>query len=252
MLSPELELLKQLCKINLKEHHALDLQGLLWSIGEPLGLLAVMYFVFYPKFGSDPISYILALFVGISVMNFFAVSSSSLGRTLVGNREIILNSTIPVESLIVSRISGMAVKLALRLSIWAVFAIALGQMNAGLLPLAMLLFLSCLCLTLGVCFALAVFFCYAEDFGHVWGIVSQMIFFSAPIFYPFAGLPRTTALLLLSLNPLTPILVSFQEMLRGSRPSWPIAIYAIGVGPAILFLGLQFYRRRHYSIIDLV
>lgn len=252
MLSQELELLKQLCKINLKEHHALDLQGLLWSIVEPLGLVAVTYVVFYSKFGSDPISYILVLFVGTSVMNFFVMSSASIGRTLVGNREIILNSTIPVDSLITSRMSGMAAKLALRLSLWAVFAIALGQMNITFLPLALLLFLSCICLTLGVCFVLAVFFCYGEDFGHVWGIIAQMIFFSSPIFYPFAGLPRSTAILLLSVNPLCPILVSFQAMLGGSWPSWPIAIYAIAVGPAILLLGLRFYRRRHYSIIDLI
>lgn len=251
-MSEELELLKQLCKINLKEHHALDLQGLLWSIVEPLGLVAVTYVVFYPKFGSDPVSYILALFVGISVMNFFAASSASLGRTLVGNREIILNSTIPVDSLITSRISGMAAKLALRLSLWAVFAVALGQMRASFLPLAILLFLSCVCLTLGVCFVLAVFFCHAEDFGHIWGIIAQMIFFSSPIFYSFGGLPRGTALLLLTLNPLCPILASFQEMLRGNWPSAPIAIYAIAVGPAILFLGSRFYRRRHYSIIDLI
>ncbi len=125
-------------------------------------------------------------------------------------------------------------------------------MNASFLPLAMLLFLSCLCVTLGVCFVLAVFFCYAEDFGHVWGIIAQMIFFSSPIFYPFTGLPRVTALLLLSLNPLCPILVSFQAMLRGNWPPWPIALYAIAVGPAILFLGLRFYRRRHYTIIDLI
>ncbi len=252
MVSQELELLRQLCKINLKEHHALDLQGLLWSIVEPLGLVAVTYVVFYPKFGSDPTSYILTLFVGISVMNFFAVSSASLGRTLVGNREIILNSTIPVDSLITSRISGMAAKLALRLLLWAVFAIALGQMRVSFLPLAMLLFLSCVCLTLGVCYVLAVFFCHAEDFGHIWGIIAQMIFFSSPIFYSFAGLPRGTALVLLALNPLSSILASFQEMLRGNWPALPIGIYAIVIGPAILLLGLNFYRRRHYSIIDLI
>ena len=113
--------------------------GFLWSCLNPVLMLLIMYFIFKMSFSQKIHAYPLYLLIGIACVNFFIATTTYATKVFSINRDFILNTTVPREMVILSRLFVHTYKFIIELALCLVLSFAYGVFSASqillLLPL---------------------------------------------------------------------------------------------------------------------
>ncbi|HYC02746.1 MAG TPA: ABC transporter permease [Azospirillaceae bacterium] len=234
--------------------------GLLWSLATPAALILVYTFVFHSIFkmrwqaaaGDDPAEFGIVLFAGLIMFWLFADTATRAPDLVVERATYVKRVVFPLEIL-------PFVNLGSALFHWAVsFLVLLGAMLVVGLPLPptilyVPLLLAPLCLVLlGISWLLAGIGVFVRDLGHVVGLLTTLMMFLAPIFYPLASVPEEFRGAI-QLNPLTFIVEQARAILIfGHQPDFMgLARYA-AAGWLVAVLGLFTFRRLRSGFADVL
>lgn len=194
--------------------------GLAWSFFNPLLMLAVYTFIFSVVFQSkwhtdgqpDKASFAIFIFVGMILLNFFSECANRSPTLILMHQNYVKKVVFPLEILpwitVGSALFHAAISLVVLLAAQGVINHHL-PWTVILFPLAMLpLILG----TLGVCWLLAALGVYVRDVSQVTMVMTSMLMFASPVFFPVSALPERFQLFM-RLNPLTPLLEMARETL---------------------------------------
>jgi ABC-type polysaccharide/polyol phosphate export permease len=233
-----------------------SLLGFLWSLVNPLLLLAVyavvFRFVFAPRAEVRP--YALFLFGGVLVWGFIASALTDAAETFRNNGPLLRKTTVAPEVFPAVAVAARLSHLALALPVLAaatVYAVVRGGVRAGPavleLPLVLLLLsLTVLGLALGIS-ALAVHFGDVRD---LVGNLLTLAFFATPVLYPVEAVPARFRPWL-AVNPFAPFLAAVHETAFFFRPvTAPRWAWMAGVTAASLALGCAVFERLRDSIAE--
>jgi lipopolysaccharide transport system permease protein len=232
--------------------------GVVWSLLMPLITLSVYAFVFGVVFpsrwgGSSPGLFVLPMFCGATLFNVFAESVIRAPGLVVERPNYVKRVVFPIEILPASVLGSClilaTVNLALLLLVQALVVHRLPWtvvvFPVVLLPLAML--------TLGLSWLLASLGVFVRDIRNAVAIVvSPVLFFLSPVFYPVEQIPEPFRVLV-GLNPLTPILEDGRRtLLWGEPPHWlPFAAVSI-FSLAVMQLGYAWFMKTKRGFADVV
>lgn len=202
--------------------------GLLWSMINPLLMLAIYTFVFAVVFKARWSSaapeagpgFAIVLFVGLIIHGLFAECLLRAPRLIIEQANFVTKVVFPLEILPIVTL-GVALFHAgvsiLMLFVAMVFVGTPLHATALLLPFVLaplVLFI------LGLSWFVAALGVYIRDIGQIIGLVTTTMLFLSPVFYPISALPETYRRLVL-LNPLTlPIEQSRDVLIWGNIPNW--------------------------------
>jgi len=200
--------------------------GLLWTLATPLLKLLVYTFVFSVVFkarwntGSDSrVEFALLLFIGLFIHGFFSECLTRAPGLMLAHANLVKKVAFPLEILPVvmtgTALFNCAVNALVLLLGWILFSMPL-HASVLLLPLTLL---PLLFLCLGVSWLLAAIGVYIRDVGQSTGLLSMLLLFLAPVFYPQSALPVAFQPWL-NLNPLTFIIESSRRVLAGDAINW--------------------------------
>lgn len=212
---PNWNLLVELVRANFKVRDHNSILGVFWSLLGPAALLVIMYLVFRMRFGQGVKTYPLYLLIGIVFISFFITATTYIIKIFLTNRDVVLNSTVPREILIVSDLLIHAYKFIIELALCWVLSIFYGVFAWKSFLLLLPLLIAYIALVLGVSLIISLGYCFARDIEHIWTIVSRLLFFATPIFYPLDSVSPLVRKVIYWGNPLTPFLISFQEVFMG-------------------------------------
>jgi homopolymeric O-antigen transport system permease protein len=221
-------LLGTLTARELKARYRGSVLGFLWSLANPLLLLAVYTFVFSVVFkprasGADP----YALFVVSGLFPWIWLSSSLLegSMSLIVNSGLIRKSVFPAELLPMVSVLSNLVHLLFAVPILAV-AIATGRVlgfpiggtASFLLPAVILLELP---MVSGLALGVAALNVHFKDVRDLLANLLTLLFFLTPVLYSIDVLrPMPAVFWPVRLNPFTPFALAYQETLfRGRVPA---------------------------------
>lgn len=225
--------------------------GAAWSLLSPFVMLLALYLVFRNRFGSEVEAYPLYLLIGISLVNYFVTATRFLISILFGHRPLLLNTTVPRETVIASQLAVHSSKLLIEMAICGVFSLAYGLFSFWAALAAIPLILAFMALTAGVGLILALIHCFARDVEHIWSLISRLLLFVTPVFYTLDGLPPLAHLLVAWLNPLTPFLVSLRWLLIEGSPPEPLAYaYATALAFVVLAIGYAAFLRLEGTALE--
>lgn len=213
-------LLATLTSRELKARYRGSLLGFLWSLANPLLLLAVytvvFNLVFRPRFeGADP----YALFLITGLFPWLWVSNSLLEgtQTFIVNSGLLRRAVFPLEVLPAVAVLSNLVQLLLALPILAAALIIgrlmgfpLGGPSALLLPVILLLQLPML---VGLVLGLASLNVHFKDVRDLVANLLTLLFFMAPIIYPLEMIDIPALWWVVRLNPFTPFTLAYQQTL---------------------------------------
>ena len=196
--------------------------GFLWTLLQPLAMLAVLYWLFRRRVGDSVEHFGLYVLIGIVLWTFFASGTGKGLLSLVSRQDLMHSVTFPRELIVISSILSVIVSSTFEFGVVLLFAIATG---AGIswtwLALPIVLLLESM-LVVGVGLLLAPLYVYARDLDNIWNILLRIGFFLCPIFYLPTEFLSPEDHRIYMLNPVTQIMTYARQILLDHQ--WPSAL----------------------------
>jgi ABC-type polysaccharide/polyol phosphate export permease len=250
------DLLTTLAARALKVRYRGSILGVFWSLSNPLlmtGIYTLIFGAAFAKYYDNSIlNYVLAVFVGLTVLAFFSSSTTQALSSIVSNGVLLNKISLPYSVFPVSTVLAN------------VF-----QLSVGTLPLLMIVtlvrthsFLNVIALfapvfglilvCLGFGLALASFFVYFRDMPYLYELFTFVIYMTTPIFYPAAFVPASVRIYL-QYNPLATIVEGVRRIaLFPGLPEFATIFAPLAVGGLIFLLGAAIFVAMRKDFIDLL
>ncbi len=200
-------LVRVLIGMDIKLRYGDSALGYIWTIGKPMALFSILYVVFgrLVRFSAVPPHYALSLLIGVMLWSFFADGVTRTMGSIVTNGSLLRK--LPFPRLVIPLSASLTAFVTFGLSL---IPIALFIALNGLVPrLDWLLLigeaLELYLFVLGLGLVLSVMYVRLRDVAQVWELALQLLFFLAPIVYPFTVVP-TRGRQIMMLNPFTQIM----------------------------------------------
>jgi lipopolysaccharide transport system permease protein len=233
--------------------------GLMWSLFNPLLMLAVYSFVFGVVFNSrwgggssSKVEFALVLFAGLIIFNLFADCISRAPNLIVSNPNYVSKVVFPLEILpFVSFLSALY-HAVVSLGVWLIAYIVLfgvPKITVFVLPIIVLPFALFI---MGLSWVLASLGVFLRDVSQFIGIAVNTLMFLSPIFYPITALPEGYRQILY-LNPITPAVEATRGVLYwGVMPDFlTLTIYWL-VSGLIAWLGFAWFQKTRKGFADVL
>jgi lipopolysaccharide transport system permease protein len=234
--------------------------GLAWSFFYPVLMLSVYTFVFSVVFkarwgiGSEgsKMTFAIALFVGLIIHGLFAECINRAPGLILANVNYVKKVVFPLEILPVVALTSALVQALMSV---IVLLVAVTAMNGFLYwtVLFLPLVLTPLAIaTLGMTWFLASFGVFVRDIGQITGVLTTVMMFLSPVFYPISALP-TEFQRWLMVNPTTFIIEQTRAiLLKGELPDWPgLAVYIL-ISIAVAWAGFWWFQKTRRGFADVI
>jgi lipopolysaccharide transport system permease protein len=234
--------------------------GLGWSFIQPLIMLGVYTFVFSVIFkarwgvesNESKATFALALFIGLITFSIFSEVANSAPSLVLGNVNYVKKVIFPLEVLPVVRLLSALIN--------AVFS--LGVLFAGILIfnhfihwtalLLPLIWLPMIMFTLGCGYFLASLGVFVRDMGAVMAVVTTILFFLTPIFYPVSALPEQFRIFC-RMNPIAIFVEDARRVvLWGLSPDWSWFLFGMALSVAVLIFGFVWFMKSKKAFADVI
>ena len=253
-------LLKQQIVRNLAARYRGSALGAVWSLVYPLMMLSVYTFVFSVVFktrwGLNPDggsgSFAVIMFCGMAVYNIFSESINTCSSLIPANSNLVKKVIFPLELLPLASVVSTVV-FGLVWFVLLLLGVLLTQhqlfwtmllLPATLVPLTLF--------TLGISYFVASLGVYLRDLPYLVGVVTQILFFMTPIFYPLEIVPEKYRLLL-QLNPLTALVEQTRNLfLFRQVPDWLFCTQALLVSLVFFQMGLVWFLKTKKGFADVL
>ena len=238
-----------------------SVMGLAWSFFHPVFMLTVYTLVFSEIFGMrwgaapgelNKAQFALILFAGLIVHALFSEILNRAPGLILGNANYVKKVVFPLETLpaisVLAALFHAAVSLVV-LQLAFVVLHADWHLTALLVPLVLA---PLLVLALGLAWMLASLGVYLRDIGQTMGIVTSVLLFLSPVFYPMSAVPERYQVFILA-NPLTFIIEQARAVLIwGRMPDWSgLGWYAL-IALAVAWAGYAWFQKTRKGFADVL
>lgn len=233
--------------------------GLLWSFFNPLFMLAVYTFVFSEVFkarwneaSDSKTEFALVLFAGLIVWNLFAECANRAPGLILANPNYVKKVVFPLEILPFVGLLSALYHAFISLLVWLVaYAVFFGVPHASILLLPLVLVPLGLFI-MGLSWGLASLGVFLRDVSQIIGVITSVLIFLSPIFYPASALPEAYRSLLY-LNPLTPVIEMTRDLLYwGKLPDWVDLSFYWLAAIVIAWLGFAWFQKTRKGFADVI
>jgi lipopolysaccharide transport system permease protein len=254
------QLIAQMTRREVVGRYRGSVMGLAWSFFNPILLLAVYTFVFSVVFksrwGGDGdetrTQFAVVLFAGMIVHALLAEVLNRAPGLILSNANYVRKVVFPLEILPVVSLGAALFHSLISLGVLLLAFIVFNGYLHWTAILAPVVLLPLAILSLGFAWMLASLGVFLRDVGQVIGLVTTVMLFLAPVFYPITALPSHIRPWLMA-NPLTFIIEQARDVLIwGRMPDW------IGLGAftllavAVAWLGYAWFQRTRKGFADVL
>lgn len=254
------QLIAQMTRREVVGRYRGSVMGIAWSFFNPILMLVVYTFVFSVVFKSkwglgateNQYTFAIVLFVGMIVYGLFAEIINRAPSLVISNVNYVKKVVFPIEIL---PVVGLAAALFHSIISIGVLLVAIWIVN-GILVWTVLLFplvvMPLLFATLGIAWILASLGVFVRDVGQTVGILTSVLMFVSPVFYPISSLPENFRIWLL-INPLTFVIEQSRAvMIFGKQPDWVgLAIYTI-ISLVVMWAGYWWFQKIRKGFADVL
>nr|WP_314605649.1 ABC transporter permease [uncultured Janthinobacterium sp.] len=254
-------LIAQMSKREVVGRYKGSILGLAWSFFNPVFMLVVYTFVFSEIFKSrwggvgveeSKTQFAIVLFVGMIVLGLFSEVVNRAPTLVLANVNYVKKVVFPLEilPLIVMGAALFHAMISLAVLLSAFFLLN-GYLHwtALLLPLVLL---PLLILIMGLAWILASLGVFLRDVGQFVTILTTVLTFLSPIFYPVSAVPEAARVFIMA-NPLTFIIEQSREVLLwGHLPDWSgLGLYTL-VALMFAWAGFVWFQKTRKGFADVL
>lgn len=222
-------------------------------------MLGVYTFVFQTVFearwansNARPLEFSLQLYAGLIVFGLFTEILTRSPYLIVEQPNLVKKAVFPLEILPWGALLAALFHTFLNILVLLIAIVAThGDLPWSLLALPLVVG-TCLPVLLGTAWFLSALGVFVRDVGHIMGMITSLLLFLSPVFYPSAAMPEHVRIWLF-FNPLTLIIEQMRRIvLEGLWPEWGfLALYFV-LGCFIAILGALWFQLTRKGFADVL
>lgn len=236
-----------------------SIMGLAWSFFNPVLMLAVYTFVFSVVFkarwvgGSESkTEFALVLFAGLMVYNLFAECVNRAPGLILSNVNYVKKVIFPLEILPVVAFGSAVFHFFINILVWLLFYLIFFGLPPVTLFLLPAVLVPLILMTLGVSWLLASLGVYLRDVSQIVGVITTVLMFLSPIFFPISALPEQYQPLM-QLSPLTFVVEQSRDVMIWSKQVvWRAWIVQVMLSVCVAWLGFAWFQKTRKGFADVL
>ena len=242
-------LFEELVKRDFKQKYKRTILGMVWSVLSPLLMLSVMAFIFGQFFGRSIPHFVIYLFSGQVVFNYFTESTNEGMNALMGNASIFSKINVPKYLFLFSKNVSALINFGIILLIYFAFIWLDGieftwKFLTLVYPIVCLIFIN-----LGIGLILSALFIFFRDVQYLYRLFTQVVMYGSAIFYSIENMSPEKQMVFYC-NPIFCVIDYFRSIvLKNTVPDlWHhglLAFYAVG----LFCSGCYIYKKYNYKFL---
>lgn len=233
--------------------------GVLWSLFNPLLMLAIYTFVFSVAFKAkwgageeSKVAFAIVLFSGMIIHGFFAECLNRSPGLIISHANYVKKVVFPLEILPWMALLSALMHLLVSLGVLLVFCLLAGlTVHVGTLFIPIIL-IPLILIMLGLSWLLAALGVYLRDLSQAIGMATTVALFLAPVFYPIDALPEAYQALL-TWNPITLPIMQLRDLILWDKPiQWASWAISLAVGMVVCQVGFWWFQKTRRGFADVI
>lgn len=234
--------------------------GLAWSFFNPVLMLVVYTFVFSVVFkarwgvggNESQVDFAIVLFVGMIIHGLFAECVNRAPGLILTNVNYVKKVIFPLEILPVVAMGSALFHTLVSLLVLMGAILLSGTALSWTILFFPLVLLPLLLGTMGLVWFLAALGVYLRDIAQVAGMVTTILMFLSPVFYPISMLPEKYQVWM-HLNPLTFFMEEARKvMIFGGYPDLSGWLIYLGLSSLMAWLGFAWFQKARRGFADVI
>ncbi|WP_429325101.1 ABC transporter permease [Paraburkholderia sp. GAS348] len=233
--------------------------GLAWSFFNPVLMLMVYTFFFSVIFKSrwgglndNKATFAVVLFVGLILHSLLAESINRAPTLILANVNYVKKVIFPLEILPIVALGSALFHSAISLLVLVIAEVILLHTLPWTAILFPLILLPLILGSLGLAWFLSAFGVYVRDISQITGIITSVLMFLSPVFYPVSNLPERYQGWI-KLNPLTFIIEEGRNtLIFGHTPDWTNWLICMAGALFLAWFGFWWFQRTRKGFADVL
>ncbi len=253
------DLLWELTKRDFIGRYKGSVLGIVWSLFNPMLMLAIYTFVFSVAFKAkwgageeSKVAFAIVLFSGMIVHSFFSECLNRAPTLIISHPNYVKKVVFPLEILPWMTLLSAAMHFLVSFGVLLVFCLLAGvavHVGTLLIPISLI---PLILMMLGLSWLFASLGVYLRDLSQVIGMVTTVALFMAPVFYPIEILPDAYQTIL-TWNPLTLPIIQFRDLMLWGKPiQWGNWAISLVVGLGICQAGHWWFQKSRRGFADVL
>lgn len=242
-------LFEELVKRDFKKKYKRTVLGMLWSVLSPLLMLCVLATIFGQFFGRNTAHYIIYLFSGQVVFNYYTESTNEGMNALMSNSNIFTKINVPKYLFLFSKNISALINFGIILVIYFLFVAFDGipftwKFLCLIYPITCLVFIN-----LGIGLVLSALFIFFRDIQYLYRLFTQIVMYGSAIFYSIDGMSKEIQMIFYC-NPIYVCIEYFRTIvINNTIPSANIHLLLAFYAIALFSLGCYIYKKYNYKFL---
>lgn len=180
--------IRELTSREIKRKYSRSYLGILWSVLNPLLMMAVLSTIFTQIFRRSIENFPIYYLSGYILWQMFTGATNAAMTTLVDNKMMLIKVKLPMEIFVLARVYTALVNLGYSLVAYVVMLLVFGISVKWTMLFVPVVILLLLLFSLGISFILSSAYVFFGDVKHLYSVLLTLWMYCSALFYPVDGL----------------------------------------------------------------
>ena len=242
-------LFEELVKRDFKKRYNRTVLGIVWSVLSPLLMLSVMAVIFGNFFGRSIEHYVIYLFSGQIIFNYFTEATNEGMLALVSNSSIFTKINVPKYLFLFSKNVSAIINFLIILFIYFSFVLLEGISLTWEFVLLIYPIVCLIIINVGIGLILSALYIFFRDIQYLYRIFTQVVMYGSAIFYSIDILPQNLQMLFYC-NPVFVCITYFRSIvLHNTVPDLWLHLLLVGYALVLFSIGCWVYKKYNYKFL---
>lgn len=222
---------------------------MVWSVLSPLLMLTVMAIIFGNFFGRNIEYYVIYLFSGQVIFNYFTEATTEGMQALVSNSSIFSKINVPKYLFLFSKNVSALINFGIILVIYFGFVAIEGISFTWQFLLLIYPVICLIIMNLGIGLILSALYIFFKDIQYLYRLFTQVVMYGSAIFYSIDILPQHLQAVFYC-NPIFVCITYFRNIvLYNTVPDLHMHLLLAGYAVALFAMGCWIYKKNNYKFL---
>lgn len=242
--------IQELTSREIKRKYARSYLGIIWSVLNPLLMMAVLSMIFTQLFSRSIENYPMYYLSGYVLWSMFVGATNAAMTTLVDNRTMLIKVRFPMQVFILARVYTALTNLGYSLIAYVIMLVVFRIVPGVTIVFYPVIILLVLMFSLGLSLILATAYVFFGDVKHLYSIITTVWMYLSALFYPvdsIQGLPR----MIIEINPIFQYINAARNVVMyHTWPSWTELLAMVAWAVGMLALGWLVFSKNKNKIMQ--